>query len=109
MTWRRVVQLALVHVGVSITVVPVTSTLNRIMIADMKMSAFLVSFLVARPIYFHRFRLLSATGRMQPDLGHVLLPMDFNRWVDGFIWQLFSRPRCVLHARSICYRIDCRN
>lgn len=49
MTWRRVLQLALVHVGVSITVVPVTSTLNRIMIADMKMSAFLVSFLVALP------------------------------------------------------------
>ena len=47
--WRKVIQLALVHVGVSITVVPVTSTLNRIMIADMKMSAFLVSVLVALP------------------------------------------------------------
>jgi len=47
--WRRVTQLTLVHVGVSITVVPVTSTLNRIMIADMKMSAFLVSLLVSLP------------------------------------------------------------
>lgn len=49
MNWRRVLQLALVHVGVSITVVPVNSTLNRIMIADMGMSAFWVSVLVAAP------------------------------------------------------------
>lgn len=42
-------QLALVHAGVTITVVPVTSTLNRIMIADLHMSAFFVSFLVALP------------------------------------------------------------
>lgn len=49
MNWRRIVQLALVHAGVTITVVPVTSTLNRIMIADMQMSALLVSILVALP------------------------------------------------------------
>lgn len=49
MNWRRVLQLVLVHVGVSITVVPVTSTLNRIMIADMGMSALWVSILVSAP------------------------------------------------------------
>jgi len=49
MNWRKVVQLALVHVGVSITVVPVTSTLNRIMIADMGLSAFLVGLLISLP------------------------------------------------------------
>lgn len=49
MNWRKVIQLTLVHVAVSITVVPVTSTLNRIMISDMKMSATLVAFLVALP------------------------------------------------------------
>ncbi|MCC6167357.1 MAG: BCD family MFS transporter [Caldilineaceae bacterium] len=49
MNWRRVLQLALVHVGVSITVVPVTSTLNRVMIADMGMSALWVSILVSAP------------------------------------------------------------
>jgi BCD family chlorophyll transporter-like MFS transporter len=49
MNWRRVLQLALVHAGVTITVVPVTSTLNRIMIADMGLSAFFVSVLVALP------------------------------------------------------------
>jgi BCD family chlorophyll transporter-like MFS transporter len=36
-------------VGVSITVVPVTSTLNRVMIADLGFSAFFVGFLVALP------------------------------------------------------------
>jgi BCD family chlorophyll transporter-like MFS transporter len=49
MTWRKVLQLALIHVGVSITVVPVTSTLNRVMIADMGLSATLVALLVALP------------------------------------------------------------
>ncbi len=49
MNWRRVIQLTMVHVGVSITVVPVTSTLNRIMIADMGLSALLAGALVALP------------------------------------------------------------
>jgi MFS transporter, BCD family, chlorophyll transporter len=49
MNWQKVAQLALVHVGVSITVVPVTSTLNRIMIAEMKLSALFVGVLVALP------------------------------------------------------------
>ncbi len=49
MNWRKVLQLTMIHVGVSITVVPVTSTLNRVMIADLGMPAFLVSFLVALP------------------------------------------------------------
>ena len=51
MNWRRILQLSLVHVGVSITVVPVTSTLNRVMIADLHMSALLVSLLVALPYF----------------------------------------------------------
>jgi len=49
MNWWRVIQLTLVHVGVSITVVPVQSTLNRIMIADLGFSALLVGFLVSLP------------------------------------------------------------
>lgn len=49
MNARVLVQLALVHVGVSITVVPVTSTLNRVMIADMQMPVTLVAVLVALP------------------------------------------------------------
>jgi len=49
MNWKKVVQLAMVHVGVSITVVPVTSTLNRIMIADLHFSALLVGLLISLP------------------------------------------------------------
>ncbi|MEZ4732855.1 MAG: BCD family MFS transporter [Caldilineaceae bacterium] len=49
MNWKKVIQLAMVHVGVSITVVPVTSTLNRIMIADMRFSALLVGLLISLP------------------------------------------------------------
>ena len=49
MNWRKVIQFTLVHVGVAITAVPISSTLNRIMIADMQLSALLVGFLVALP------------------------------------------------------------
>ena len=49
MNWKKVIQLAMVHVGVSMTVVPVTSTLNRIMIADMHLSALLVGLLISLP------------------------------------------------------------
>lgn len=49
MNWIKVLQLTMVHVGVSITVVPVTSTLNRIMIADMGIPALWVGLLVAIP------------------------------------------------------------
>ncbi len=49
MNVRSIVQLSLVHVGVSLTVVPITGTLNRIMIADMGIPAVLVGLLVALP------------------------------------------------------------
>lgn len=49
MNWKKVIQLAMVHVGVSMTVVPVTSTLNRIMIADLHFSALLVGLLISLP------------------------------------------------------------
>lgn len=49
MNARVIVQLALVHVGVSITVVPITGTLNRILIADMNMPVALVAVLIALP------------------------------------------------------------
>ena len=49
MNARVLIQLTLVHVGVSITVVPVTSTLNRVMIADMQMPVTLVAVLIALP------------------------------------------------------------
>lgn len=77
--WRKIVQLVMVHVGVSITVVPVTSTLNRIMIADMQLSAFLVSTLIALPY------LLSP---VQVAIGH---------WADSKpLWGRYRSPWVVI-------------
>lgn len=58
MNWKKVIQLAMVHVGVSITVVPVTSTLNRIMIADMHLSALLVGVLISLPYLLSPFQVI---------------------------------------------------
>lgn len=58
MNWKKVIQLAMVHVGVSITVVPVTSTLNRIMIADMHLSALLVGTLISLPYLLSPFQVI---------------------------------------------------
>ena len=49
MNFRLLIQLSLVHVGVSLTVVPITGTLNRVMISDMGLPAVLVGLLVALP------------------------------------------------------------
>lgn len=47
MNWKKVAQLTLVHVGVALTAVPISGTLNRIMIAEMQLSALLVSILIS--------------------------------------------------------------
>jgi len=79
MNWRIVLQLASIHVGVSITVLPVTSTLNRIMIADMGISAFVVSVLIALPY------LLSP---LQVSIGH---------WADTHpLWGRHRSPWIVI-------------
>lgn len=46
---RRLLQFTLIHVGTALTVVPVTSVLNRVMIAEMGLSSTLVAFLVTLP------------------------------------------------------------
>lgn len=79
MNWKKVIQLACVHVGVSITVVPVTSTLNRVMIADMQLSATLVALLVALP--------------------YLLSPLQvfIGDWTDRFtVWRRHRSPWMVL-------------
>lgn len=58
MNARTIAQLALVHVAVSITVVPVTSTLNRVMIAEMKMPVTLVAVLIALPYLLSPLQIL---------------------------------------------------
>ena len=50
-SWRTLGRFVLLHVGTSLTVVPVTSALNRIMIAEMQLSGTLVAFLVTLPYW----------------------------------------------------------
>lgn len=49
--WWVLGRFVLLHVGTSLTVVPVTSALNRIMIAEMQLSGTLVAFLVTLPYW----------------------------------------------------------
>ena len=51
MTLKRI-QLGLIHVAVTITLVPINSTLNRIMIKELALSALLVAVLVSLPYLF---------------------------------------------------------
>lgn len=79
LNWRKIVQLVMAHVGVSITVVPVTGTLNRVMIAELELSALLVGVLIALPY------LLSP---IQVTIGH---------WADSrSLWGRFRSPWIVI-------------
>ncbi|HKJ26255.1 MAG TPA: BCD family MFS transporter [Anaerolineales bacterium] len=49
---RKRIQLGLIHVAVTITLVPINSTLNRIMIKELALSALLVAVLVSLPYLF---------------------------------------------------------
>ena len=91
MNWKQVGQLAMVHVGVSITVVPVTSTLNRIMIADMHLSALLVGFLIALPYLLSPLQVFMGewTDRTL-FLGTSSFAMDCDWWPHGFFRGLLD-------------------
>lgn len=49
---RKRIQLALVHVAVAMTLVPINSTLNRVMIKELEISATLVAILASLPYIF---------------------------------------------------------
>ncbi len=49
MNWKRVIQLTCVHVGVALTAVPISGTLNRILIADLQISALFAALLISLP------------------------------------------------------------
>lgn len=49
---RQRIQLALIHVAVAMTLVPINSTLNRVMIKELAISATLVSILASLPYIF---------------------------------------------------------
>ena len=50
--FRKRIQLALIHVAVAMTLVPINSTLNRVMIKELALSATLVSILAVLPYLF---------------------------------------------------------
>lgn len=52
MMFRKRLQLALIHMAVAMTLVPINSTLNRVMIKEMALSAALVSILASLPYLF---------------------------------------------------------
>jgi len=52
MPFTKILRLGLIHVAVAITLVPINSTLNRIMISELKLAATLVAVLVSLPYLF---------------------------------------------------------
>jgi MFS transporter, BCD family, chlorophyll transporter len=52
MMFRKRLQLAFIHVAVAMTLVPINSTLNRVMIKEMAISATLVALLASLPYFF---------------------------------------------------------
>lgn len=56
--FRKRVQLALVHLSVAMTLVPINSTLNRVMIKEMAISATLVAVLASLPYLFSPLQML---------------------------------------------------
>lgn len=56
--FRKRFQLALIHVAVAMTLVPINSTLNRVMIKEMAISAALVSLLASFPYLFSPIQVL---------------------------------------------------
>ena len=89
MNARVLAQLALVHVGVSITVVPVTGTLNRVMIADMQMPVTLVGILVALPYLLSPLQIFLGNWSIA-----ILPPITTAR--PGFSSAGFLRPPAVI-------------
>jgi BCD family chlorophyll transporter-like MFS transporter len=52
MPFSKIIRLGLIHVAVAITLVPINSTLNRIMISELGLAATLVAVLVSLPYLF---------------------------------------------------------
>ncbi len=58
---RKRIQLGLIHVAVAMTLVPINSTLNRVMIKEMAISATLVALLASMPYIFSPAQMMIGT------------------------------------------------
>jgi len=72
---RKRLQLALIHVAVAMTLVPINSTLNRVMIKELALSATLVSILAVLPYLFSPIQVaIGAYSDRHPILGYRRTP-----------------------------------
>jgi BCD family chlorophyll transporter-like MFS transporter len=72
---RKRLQLALIHVAVAMTLVPINSTLNRVMIKELALSATLVSLLAVLPYLFSPIQVaIGAYSDKHPILGYRRTP-----------------------------------
>lgn len=72
---RKRLQLALIHVAVAMTLVPINSTLNRVMIKELALSATLVSILAVLPYLFSPIQVaIGAYSDKHPIMGYRRTP-----------------------------------
>ncbi|MEA3440789.1 MAG: BCD family MFS transporter [Chloroflexota bacterium] len=73
--FRKRVQLGLIHVAVAMTLVPINSTLNRIMIKELAMSATLVALLASLPYLFSPVQMaIGSFSDRHPVIGYRRTP-----------------------------------
>lgn len=72
---RKRIQLGLIHVAVAMTLVPINSTLNRVMIHELALSATLVAVLASLPYFFSPLQVaIGAFSDRHPWLGRRRTP-----------------------------------
>ena len=75
MPFSKIFRLGLIHVAVAITLVPINSTLNRVMISELRLAATLVALLVALPYLFSPLQVwIGGYSDRRPLLGYRRTP-----------------------------------
>ena len=73
--FRKRIQLGLIHVAVAMTLVPINSTLNRVMIKELALSATLVAALASLPYFFSPLQVwIGGHSDRHPILGYRRTP-----------------------------------
>lgn len=73
--FRKSIQLALIHVAVAMTLVPINSTLNRVMIKELAISATLVAILASLPYLFSPLQVvIGSYSDRHPLFGYRRIP-----------------------------------
>jgi BCD family chlorophyll transporter-like MFS transporter len=73
--WLKRLQLALIHIAVAITLLPINSTLNRVMIRELEISATVVAIFVSLPYLFSPIQIaIGSYADRHPILGRRRMP-----------------------------------